>query len=285
MPCQKHLCVFVKFSPIIPPVSVSKETLWGQSELPDQMTVLVQSRSLASVFYFHNVLRKSFMNPVSRYCNFHQTKLNFTKSEDSQKTPHIPPLCWLKGWHLLLFAIRLFEGENTVFLKLPIWHLRVLLDVEKLSSVHRLEGKKARGIILYFSISWKCSRPCHLHSRTLFCTIKAPGIALTHGAIFWWMSRCVSHTGPILYFCYTSPNLMNFLKLGRSFLSIFLLPSKLHCNSSSCVKPLAAFHRRAACLRSFFMFSWSCASTSSEYSTTEIYMISSFVTFSNVYSL
>lgn len=30
-----------------------KETFWGQSELPDQMTVLVQSRSLAFVFYFH----------------------------------------------------------------------------------------------------------------------------------------------------------------------------------------------------------------------------------------
>lgn len=164
--------------------NLSKETCWEESEQPHQVVVLVPSRSIASHFNL----------PQTICCTYHQTRLHFYSQALSKHFSlvtfhHFPGLNADNGSS---FAALLLE--KLLFFNIPTWHLTGLQDVESLSWASTGGAKKKRFFIFVFLFLEDVAEP-------VICTVEGPALVLTHGVIFWWMSPCVRHTGPILYFC------------------------------------------------------------------------------------
>lgn len=90
--------------------------------------------------------------------------------------------------------LQLCCSKSCFFFNIPTWHLTGLQDVESLSWASTGGAKKKRFFIFFFLFLEDVAEP-------VICTVEGPALVLTHGVIFWWMSPCVRHTGPILYFC------------------------------------------------------------------------------------
>lgn len=153
---QKHLCAFVKFSPIIPPVSAHLMKMWVRKHFGDSLSCQIRwlcwfNPEASPLFSTstEKVLINSFINPVCRYYNFHLTKFNFTKSEDSKNSSYSTTLLDERLTFTPVCNSTVWRGKAS-FLKLPIWHLRVLLDVENSLVCIDWRGKRQEGSFFIF---------------------------------------------------------------------------------------------------------------------------------------